>query len=220
MRLGILGGTFDPIHFGHLRSAEEIREELELEKIYLIPGAIPPHKDPKPIASFPDRLVMTQRAAEGSSYLDVLDLEGRRQDKSYTIETLKELHHRFQSTTEWFFIIGEDAFLEIKTWKEYKRLFEFANFVVIKRPGFPNTALEPFILSLGAGFQKEQGKNEEEFTVPCGNRLIYRETTSMDISSTRVRDLVSRGKSIRFLVPEPVRLYIQEKGLYSKHGDP
>ncbi|MBN1847433.1 MAG: nicotinate (nicotinamide) nucleotide adenylyltransferase [Deltaproteobacteria bacterium] len=219
MRLGILGGTFDPIHLGHLRSAEEIREELGLEKIFLIPGAVPPHKDTSPITPFPERLAMTQRAVEGLSGYEVLDIEGLRKDKSYTIETLKDLHNRFSTGAEWFFIIGMDAFLEIKTWKEYTRLFTFAHFVVISRPGYANTALESFVDSLNVGFQKGYGNHKNTFIAPCGNQLLFYETTGMEISSTRIRSLVSQGRSIRFLVPETVRLYIQEKGLYLKNGN-
>ena len=106
MRLGILGGTFDPIHFGHLRVAEEMVEEMKLEKIYLIPGALPPHKDRKPITPFHHRLAMTQMAAQDSPVLETLDLEGRRQGFSYTIETLKEIRQIHRSNLELFFIIG------------------------------------------------------------------------------------------------------------------
>lgn len=220
MRLGILGGTFDPIHFGHLHMAEEICDRMELEKVYLIPGAIPPHKDRKPITPFHDRLIMTQLAAEGAPFLEVLDLEGRREGASYTIETLKELRQLFQPSPEFFFIIGTDAFLEIKTWREYKQLFFYTNFVVIKRPGFPLKGLERFILSLDVRFKKQSENNEENFVVPCGNRLIFRETTCMDISSTHIRKMISEGKSIHFLVPESVRLYIIKKGLYFPNGNP
>jgi nicotinate-nucleotide adenylyltransferase len=220
LRLGILGGTFDPIHFGHLRMAEEICDRMELEKVYLIPGAIPPHKDRKPITPFHDRLTMTRLAAEGAPFLEVLDLEGRRKGASYTIETLKELRRLFQPSPEFFFIIGTDAFLEIKTWKEYRELFLYTNFVVIKRPGFPLKRLERFILSLDVHFKKQSENNAETFVVPCGNRLIYMETPCMDISSTGIRKMISEGKSIHFLVPEPVRLYIMEKGLYFPNGNP
>ncbi len=216
MRLGILGGTFDPIHLGHLRVAEEIGEELELEKIYLIPAAVPPHKDTRPITSFHHRLAMTQLAAEESPLLEALDLEGRRQGLSYSIETLREFHQIFKPSPILFFILGMDAFLEIKTWKEYERLFDYANFVVIKRPGSQSEELESFLLSLDVGFGK--GEGEDTFVHPSGNLLIYKEATLMDISSTQIRALVAAGKTIRFLVPESVRSYIMEKGLYRIDG--
>ncbi|MFC1531961.1 nicotinate-nucleotide adenylyltransferase [Thermodesulfobacteriota bacterium] len=212
LRLGILGGTFDPIHFGHLRIAEEICEELGFEKVLLIPGALPPHKDRKAVTPFIDRLSMIRMAVHDSPLLEVLDLEGRREGLSYSIETLREIHRLFQTDLDLFFIIGMDAFNEIKTWKEYKNLFNETNFVVIKRPGFSFEELEPFILSLGVDFRK--GDNRNTFVIPSGNLLIYQEATLMEISSTRIREMVAAGKSIRFLVPEPVRSFIIEKGLY------
>ena len=217
MRLGILGGTFDPIHFGHLRVAEEMGEELELEKVYLIPGALPPHKERKPITAFYHRLAMTKMASQDSPLLETLDLEGRRQGFSYTIETLKEIRQLHSSNLDLFFIIGMDAFLDIKTWKDYKKLFDYASFVVIKRPGFPSQELEPFLFSLGVGFKRDNDNGN--FIISSGNTLIYKEAILMDISSTRIREMVATGKSIRFLVPETVRSYIMEKGLYRVYGD-
>jgi len=216
LRLGIIGGTFDPIHMGHLRIAEKIFKELELEKVYFIPGALPPHKNREPITPFNDRLAMTRMAIQDLSSLEALDLEGRRQGLSYSIETLREIRRLFQPEPELFFIIGIDAFLEIKTWKEYKRLFDYTNFVIINRPGFPPEELEPFVLSLELGFQRE---GDNRFVIPSGNILIHHDATLMDISSTRIRELMAAGQSIRFLVPESVRSYILKKGLYSIYGD-
>lgn len=212
MRLGILGGTFDPIHFGHLRIAEEICEEMDLEKVLLIPGGLPPHKYKESITPFHDRLAMTRIAAQDSSLLEVLDLEGRRNGPSYSIETLREIHRLYKDNVDIFFIIGMDAFLEINTWKEYKNLFKESNFVVLKRPGFSFEELEPFIISMEVGFKRMSDSNT--FATPSGNLLIYKEATLMDISSTRIREMVAAGRSIRFLLPEAVRVYIIEKSLY------
>ena len=204
MRLGILGGTFDPIHLGHLRTAEEIGQELDLEKVYLIPSASPPHKTEEPVTSFAYRLTMTRLAIFGSSLLDALDLEGRRPGPSYSIETLKELHAIFKPDPDLFFILGIDAFLEINTWKEYEGLFDYAHFVIISRPGYRKEKIEPFLMKSGLDIKT----------------LTLKETTLMDISSTRIREMVQKGKSIRFLVPGAVRDYIAEKGLYGKNGNP
>lgn len=212
MRLGILGGTFDPIHFGHLRIAEEICEEMDLEKVLLIPGGFPPHKHEKSITPFHDRLAMTRIAAQDSSLLEVLDLEGRRNGPSYSIETLREIHRLYKDNVDIFFIIGMDAFLEINTWKEHKNLFKESNFVVLKRPGFSFEELEPFIISMEVGFKRMSDSNT--FATPSGNLLIYKEATLMDISSTRIREMAAAGRSIRFLLPEAVRVYIIEKSLY------
>ncbi|MBN1625322.1 MAG: nicotinate (nicotinamide) nucleotide adenylyltransferase [Deltaproteobacteria bacterium] len=213
MRLGILGGTFDPIHYGHLRIAEEACEELGLEKVLLVPGALPPHKVKREISPFRDRFAMAGLAAEGSPVLEASDLEGRREGFSYSIDTLRELHGIYGPGLEPFFIIGIDAFLEIRTWKSYKELFQEANFAVIKRPGFPDEGLGPRLLSMDLGF-KPAGENNRYESPLLGRSVIYKELTLFSISSTRIRELVAAGRSIRFLVPEPVRLYIKEKGLY------
>ena len=217
LRLGILGGTFDPIHYGHLRLAEETAEALGLEKIILLPAALPPHKDRKPITTFFHRLQMTRIAAQASPLLEVQDLEGRREGLSYSIETLREFHRQFSPGLELFFVLGMDAFLEVRTWKEYDRLFDYAHFVVIKRPGVPSESLESFLSSLGLGFRKED--HGDDFVAPSGFRLIYREATLLDISSTAIRRKVADGRSIRFLVPEGVLMYIRQNGLYRTHGD-
>ena len=218
MRLGILGGTFDPIHIGHLRTAEEIGLELELEKVYLIPSASPPHKTEEPVTPFEHRLTMTRLAIFGSSLLDALDLEGRRAGPSYSIETLKELHDIFKPDPDLFFILGIDAFLEIHTWKEYERLFDYSHFVIISRPGYRKEMIEPFLMKSGLEIKKT--REAGTFLMKSGNTLTLKETTLMDISSTCIREMVQQGKSIRFLVPDAVGDYITEKGLYRTRGNP
>ena len=215
MRVGILGGTFDPIHFGHLRLAEEVGEELGLECVHLITAALPPHKDRKPVSAFQHRMAMTRIAVEGPPRLDALDLEGRRQGRSYSIATLREFSKLFQGSFELFFIIGMDAFLEIGTWKEYRALFDYAHFLVINRHGFQSSDLGPFLTSLELGFERDGHK----FVVPSGNHLIFKEATLMDISSTDIRNRVAEGKTIRFMLPETVREYIVENRLYVIHGN-
>lgn len=217
MRLGILGGTFDPIHYGHLRIAEEACEELGLEKVLLIPGASPPHKGKRDISPFKDRFAMTRLAAEGSPVLEATDLEGHREGFSYSIDTLREIHRIYGPILELFFIIGMDAFLDIRSWKRYKELFQETNFLVIKRPGFLDEEFIPLLLSMDMGFKPAGEKNI--FELPSsGHSVIYKELTLFSISSTRIRELVAAGRSIRFLAPEPVRSYINEKGLYLNGG--
>lgn len=217
MRLGILGGTFDPIHLGHLRTAEEIGQELRLEKVYLIPSALPPHKTGDPVTPFHQRLAMARLAVSDSPLLEVLDLEGRRTGFSYSIETLKEFNTLFSPDPELFFIIGVDAFLEIKSWKEYQNLFDYAHFVIIQRPGFQPEDLKPLLLDLGSEVKETLEPNF--ITLPSGKTLIFMVPTLMDISSTRVRGMVAEGKSIRFLVPESVMQFIMEKKLYRNYAN-
>ena len=218
LRLGILGGTFDPIHLGHLCLAEDVGDELGLESLYLIPAALPPHKEKRSISPFHHRLEMTRLAAGESPLFEAFDLEGRRGGISFSIETLREFHKLFQPKLELFFIIGTDAFLQIETWKEYQRLFDYAHFVVIERPGVESERLEPFLNTIGLGFEKKEGKGMT-YVAPSGNLLIYKIATLMDISSTSIRERVAEGRSIRFLVPESISEYILEKGLYKVHGD-
>jgi nicotinate-nucleotide adenylyltransferase len=156
---------------------------------------------------------MTGLAAEESPLLDAVDIEKRRQGLSYSIDTLKELHRSYGPGLELFFLIGMDAFLEIKSWMNYKELFHETNFVVIKRPGFSDDAFGPLLSSMDLGFKPYRENNMYELP-SSGNRVIYKELTLFSISSTMIRKLTAAGRSIRFLVPESVRSYISEKGLY------
>ncbi len=215
MKLGILGGTFDPIHLGHLRTAEEIGQKLNLDKVYLIPSASPPHKTQDPITSFHHRLTMARRAVVDSPLLEAIDLEGRRPGLSYSIETLKEFHNLFSPDPELFFILGTDAFLEITIWKEYRNLFDHAHFVIIQRAGYKAENIESFLFSVCAGVKETD--NPDVFIAPSGNTIMIVVSTLMDISSTGIRELVAQGRSIHFLVPESVRDYIVQKGLYKNY---
>jgi nicotinate-nucleotide adenylyltransferase len=217
LKLGVLGGTFDPIHLGHLRTAEEIGQELNLEKVYLIPSASPPHKAQEPVTPFDHRLEMARLAVADSPLLDVLDLEGRRPGFSYSIETLKEIHSIFGSDLELFFIIGIDAFLEIKTWREYQNLFDYAHFVIIMRAGFQPDELDSFIVNLRVEVKKTDKPGV--FIAPSGKSLILMAPTLIDISSTRIREMILEGKSILFLVAESVKDYIRKKGLYGEYAN-
>jgi nicotinate-nucleotide adenylyltransferase len=216
LRLGILGGTFDPIHLGHLCMAEEVAEELHLAKVCLIPTALPPHKE-KSISSFQDRLAMTRLAAQESGLLEALDLEGRRPGFSYSIETLKELPKLFDTPLELFFILGLDAFLEIKTWKDYRRIMDYCNLAVVERPGSQIDSWAVFVASLQMDLKPSGQANH--FKAQSGNELIIlNRITHLDISSTLIREKIGQGRSVRFLVPASVNQYLKEKGLYRKHG--
>ncbi len=217
MKLGILGGTFDPIHLGHLRSAEEIGQHLALEKVYLIPSALPPHKSKTPVTPFHHRLTMARLGTDCSRLLETMDLEGNRPGFSYSIETLQELHEVLGPAPELFFILGMDAFLEIKTWKDYKRLFDYAHFVILSRAGCRNQGLDALFSDLDIKCSTTEGSKtgtRNHFVAPSGKSIILITSTLMEISSTNIRKMVKEEKSIRFLVPEPVRAYITKKGLY------
>ena len=215
MKIGILGGTFDPIHLGHLRTAEEVGEKLGLEKVFLIPSASPPHKTNNPVTPFKHRLAMARMASRTSTLLEALDLEGNRPGLSYTIETLKELQQMYNPETELFFILGNDTFLEIETWREYKKLFDYAHFVVIQRAGHEEELFDSFLVRLREDITKT--KDPGIYTTSAGMIIMIMTSTFLEISSTRIRKTVADGRSIHFLVPDTVRKYILQEGLYDRN---
>lgn len=212
MRYGVFGGTFDPIHMGHLRTAQEMVEELELTKLFLIPAATPPHKHHSPVSAFHHRLEMSKRAIEGSDQIEVLDIEAKRQGPSYSVDTLRELKSLVGARSELYFIMGLEGFFEIHTWKEYRSLFHLAHFVVVDRKGFEYQDIFPYLKGHHIGFSLTN--DADKVVLFSGKFLLHKVPTRMDISSTQIRDLVSRGMSIRYLVPDRVMNYVAENGLY------
>jgi nicotinate-nucleotide adenylyltransferase len=219
-RIGLFGGTFDPIHLGHLRAAREVQERFELDKICLIPAAIPPHKEPRGIASVTDRMHMIRSVVASVRGLDASEVELQRSGPSYTIDTVYHFKRHLTPATRLFLIVGRDAFLEIDSWKSYKALFEEIPIIVLARPAGTCRQLRPD-QSLLADIQVA-GVLEGYTFDPA--RSCYRHprkqpvhlfaVTSLDISSTRIRGLIKQGRSIQFLVPEAVERFILAKGLY------
>jgi len=212
MKLGILGGTFNPIHLAHLRIAEEVRESCALDQVLFIPAAVPPHKTVAEDIPFAHRLAMVEAAIAGNPYFAVSDIETRRAGKSYSIHTLEALH-REHAGDEFYFIIGMDSFRDLESWKEYRRLFELCNIVVAARPGV--VVDDPKSL-LPIAIMKEFCYNCASKTLRhhSGTAVIFVEETFLDISSTRIRQLVGEGRSTRYLVPSAVYSYIERHGLY------
>lgn len=212
-RLGLFGGTFNPMHYGHLRTAEEVVEALKLSQLWFIPAAHPPHKAPEGITPFEVRLKMARLAVGRHRVLKVSDLEGRRPGKSFTIQTLRILREQFGETAELYYVLGLDAILEIQTWKDYRELFTLSHFVVLDRPGYDRIHLGEFLrrevhedfqpLADGSGFQH-----------PSGYRVLLLKTTLLDISATQIRNLVRDGRSVRYLLPEAVCRFILMNKLY------
>ena len=212
-RLGLFGGTFNPIHYGHLRSAEEVCEALALDRLWFIPAGHPPHKTAQGITSFEVRLEMSRLAVGDHPVMSVSDLEGRRPGRSYSIETLRQIRLEVGPTWELYFILGLDAILEIATWKDYKDLFAMSHFVVLDRPGYDRQRLGEVLLGeVHPLFRPLQG--ERSFQHPSGHNVVLQETTLMDISGTGIREMVRCGRSIRYLLPEAVREYIITHKLY------
>ena len=212
-RLGLFGGTFNPIHYGHLRSAEEVCEALGLDRLWFIPAAVPPHKATGEITPFAVRLKMTRLAVGDHPVMSVSDLEGRRPGRSYSIETLRQIRREVGPGWELYFILGLDAILEISSWKDYAELFTLCHFVVLDRPGYDRGRLaEVLVREVDRQFQALPG--EGGFRHPAGYRVLFQATTLMDISATAIRRLARQGRSIRYLLPEAVRGYIIKEKLY------
>ncbi len=211
MRLGLFGGTFNPIHLGHLRAAEEVSEALKLDRLLFIPAARPPHKNATAVTSFAVRLEMVRLAVADHPFLAVSDLENQRPEKSYSIDTLRWFRREYGASAALFFIVGLDAMLEIETWRQYGDLFTLSHFVVLDRPGYAVEDLHHILKEkLGCQPTAQAG----EFVHPAGQRVYFLPITRLDISSTQIRRLAAQGRSLRYLLPEPVRRYIMKHKLY------
>jgi len=220
MRIGLFGGTFNPVHFGHLRTVLEVRERFGLDRVYLIPSAMPPHKSEAGIASPSDRLEMMRRAVENASDFVVSNVELMRTGPSYTIDTLSFFADVLPKTDPCFLIVGLDAFLEIHTWKDFRGILARIPLIVMGRPGafdrgkFQDMplAVADYLDGLAPGYQYD--RQQSVFVHPGFQPVYLIGVTSLDISSSAIRSLVRSGRSIRFLVPETVSHIISSKGLY------
>lgn len=207
-RVGIFGGTFDPIHFGHLRSALELRESLGLEQVRMIPCANPPHRD-QPSTSAVHRLAMLKIALEDADAegLIVDDREVLRPDLSYTVDTLLSLQNDFPGKS-WLLFIGVDAFSHFTRWHRWQRILELADLVVVTRPQAELSEKSRQLLA-----QRQVSVLPAE-TEPTQGHIVVRELTQLDISSTAIRTLFAKEKSPAFLLPAVVQRYIRDHGLY------
>lgn len=197
-KLGIMGGTFDPIHNGHMKTAEFVFRQLELEKIIFIPANIAPHKIGMEFAPAADRLAMTTLAVEGNQHFSVSDMELTRNGISYTYDTVKALKEYYGEDYELFFIIGADSVVGLDTWIKVREIMQLCKFVAATRPGFAPTV----------------DKVIEYFGDLGRTRIQWLNTPEMDISSTNIRQRIRLGQSISGLVPKRVEQYIYQKGLY------
>jgi nicotinate-nucleotide adenylyltransferase len=207
-RIGLFGGTFDPIHLAHLRSAQEVREAFGLSEVIFILAAMPPHKADRPIIAVTDRWEMVKLAIAGNPAFTLSDVEIRREGRSYSIETISHYRRTLAPGEELFFIIGADAFCEIETWKDYHQLFTVCDFIVISRPGID--PLQAPVLTT-AGFMHEA---PDRFRHSSGHAVFIHAVTPCGISSTEIRHIARTGKSVTYLVPPAVEAYIMKKGLY------
>lgn len=200
-RIGILGGTFNPLHLGHLIAAQEVLNKINLDRIVFIPSGDPPHKRKEDLASAKDRYEMVKLSIEDNKYFDISDIEIKRQGKTYTYDTLKELHKIYYGNSI-HFIIGYDAFRDIDSWMNIDEVFKLANFIVVNRGQSKDELLE-------------EAKKKE---IKYNTKIDIVNIPNIEISSTNIRDRVNENKSINYLVCDRVREYIFKKGLYRVEG--
>jgi nicotinate-nucleotide adenylyltransferase len=211
MRVAVFGGSFNPIHLGHLRAAEEDREAMGLDLIYFVPAASPPHKPPVGLASAEHRLEMVRLATKGNRHFMVSDVEVRRSGSSFTIDTVRYFRTTMRAQPELYLIMGGDQFAELDTWKEADELAKLCNIVVHTRLSEMQPGAEARVAMLSRfGYIRR-----DEFYVHCsGHTLNFVTTTFFPISATSIRHKIAAGESIRYLVPTDVADYIERHVLY------
>jgi nicotinate-nucleotide adenylyltransferase len=218
MKVGIFGGTFNPIHYGHLRAAEEVKEKANLDNILFIPSGKPPLKI-KDIAGARHRYEMTRLALMKNTHFELSDRECRKKVKSYTVKTLKELKKTYPER-DFYFILGIDAFLEMPIWWHYEELFTLAHFIIISRPGFQfvDLRMSPVIKAKKSVLRKLDNREIELYTIDLQGpmTLMLLRHTPVGISSTEIRGRISQGKSIKYLLPASVESYIISNKLYRR----
>ncbi|HXX53209.1 MAG TPA: nicotinate-nucleotide adenylyltransferase [Thermodesulfovibrionales bacterium] len=218
-KIAVMGGAFNPIHYGHLRAAEEVRIKFGFERVLFIPSGNPPLKI-KDLADATYRYEMTRLSIDTNPFFDISDIEYRGSRKSYTVDTLAVLGERYPDN-EFFLILGSDSFFDIPAWYQPERLMKLANFVVVSRPGFCFLDLAPRVSTVPEVLLALDSRALEMYRLPLesGRELLLLNITPMDISATAVRALVKEGKSIKYLLPEKVESYIILHKLYREGSD-
>jgi nicotinate-nucleotide adenylyltransferase len=199
-RVGIFGGTFDPVHLGHLIMAEQCREQAELDQVWFVPAARPPHKQDQPLTGFAQRVEMLALAVAGMPAFRIEELEKDRPGPSYTVETLEELHRRHPDT-QFSLLLGSDSLPDLPMWRNPTRIVELAELLIFPRPGWPLPSVDEVRQTLGLAPQ-----------FPLRIRAI--ESPQIDIASRDLRHRIAQHRSVRFLIPRAVECYIEEKKLY------
>ncbi|MFO7568408.1 MAG: nicotinate-nucleotide adenylyltransferase, partial [Smithellaceae bacterium] len=206
MNWGLFGGTFDPVHFGHLRAASELAAVLNLGRVIFIPAATPPHKTSRVITPFDHRLLMTRLAVAGNDRFSVSDIEGHREGKSFSIETVRYFLNAQNESLNLYFLTGQDAFDAITTWRDWEALLGLCHFAVMTRPGYQNEGLEK-ILPADMAAKYVYDDRQDCFINPQGKGIYFRKTTFLDISSSDIRQSIQSGRSVRYLTPDAVIRY-------------
>lgn len=212
-KIGLLGGTFDPVHNGHLQLGDRVLENYNLDKILFIPASTPPHKN-EAVSAVGHRLQMLKLAISGNRRFDFSEIEISRQNVSYTFDTIQELKSSGGTGVLYHFIIGYDALSEIETWYRWQDLLVVTNFIVAVRPGFSLKEIEQLLER--NGFSPEDGGADRWIGEQTGNEILFLAGEIADISSTEIRSRIASRKPWADLVPPLVADYIISNRLYDK----
>lgn len=207
-RIGVLGGTFDPVHIGHLRGAVEVAETLGLDEVRLVPNFRPPHRE-MPNSSAQDRLAMVRLAARELPLLTVDSRELERDKPSYTLDTLESLREELEADDQLFLIMGWDAFCGLPSWHRWDELLDHCHILVMQRPDADSEAPEALRDLLAA-----RNVNDPLALAGSSGQIAFVWQAPLGVSATRIRQFLASGRSVRFLVPDAVLAYINAHGLY------
>ncbi len=199
--MGVMGGSFNPIHLGHLFAADEVMHALSLEEIIFVTSPRPPFKEESEMLEAETRYLMVAMATATNPRFRVSRVEMDRPGTSYTVDTIEELRKKYPARSEFFFILGMDAARELASWKEPERLLELCSLAVVSRPGFSKRKAAEGLSPEGRELLGHQG-------------VVFVESQGLDISSTEVRKRVKEGRPFRYLLPDPVARYIADRGIY------
>lgn len=212
--IGILGGTFDPIHLGHLRLAEDIAETLDISEVRILPTGTPPHRTPAH-ATAADRMAMVELAIAGNPRFLLDEHEIHKTEPCYMVDTLSALRSELGPEQPLVLFVGGDAFMGLDGWHQWQRLFDLAHIAVAHRPGFPpETWLDRIAPALMTQLLLRRSKDAHNFTHAPAGRVWLQAVTQMDISSSNIRNRLKGKQSIRYLVPNAVHDYIEQHQLY------
>lgn len=198
-KVGIMGGTFDPIHYGHLVTAETARTNFKLDRVIFTPAGRPPHKKGYTVTSSEDRYLMTMLAINNNPFFEISRMEIERPGLTYTVDTLEQFYNELGKNVKLYFISGADAVFDILTWKDVDKVLSYCTFIAATRPGYPMDQLNQKLMQIRQIY---------------GQQVVPMKVTSLDISSTEIRRRVKEGLSIKYLLPESVETYIRKSGLY------
>jgi nicotinate-nucleotide adenylyltransferase len=210
--IGLFGGTFDPIHYGHLRTAFELLQKLALHEVIFVPAGQPPHRE-APLASAQLRLSMVRAAVQDQPGFAVDDREIRRQGRSYSVDTVSEMRAEHPQRPLCL-LLGMDAFLGMPGWHRWREIFDLCHVVVARRPGWD----QPLTGALGEALAQRGTADVENLHRSIGGHILVQAVTQLEIASTDLRALLLSGRDLRYLVPEAVRAIIQRTGCYA-HRD-